>query len=234
MQSKLAFIKRTLDELYPNPPIPLNHTDAFSFLTAVMLSAQCKDSVVNTVTPKLMAVAPTPQIMAKLPEEKIYSLIKLCGLAKNKSRFLKELSRIIVEKHGGKVPNSFEELEALPGVGHKTASVVMSQIFGVPAFPVDTHIHRLAQRWGLSDGSSVLQTEKDLKAAFPKKEWQRRHLQFIYYGREFCPARGHDLKKCVICGYFYITKNAPLNPPPDNRRSHNYRLRDIHIHKMAK
>jgi endonuclease-3 len=199
MQRALAFIKQTLDELYPNPPIPLDYTDAFSFLAAVMLSAQCKDSVVNTVTPKLMAVAPTPQIMAKLPEKKIYSLIKLCGLAKNKSRFLKELSRIIVEKHGGKVPNTFEELEALPGVGHKTASVVMSHIFGVPAFPIDTHIHRLACRWGLSDGSSVLQTEKDLKAAFPEKEWVRRHLQFIYYGREFCPARGHSLEKCVIC-----------------------------------
>jgi len=199
MSATLVFIKQTLDELYPNPPIPLNHVDAFSFLVAVMLSAQCKDSVVNAVTPALMSTAPTPQIMAKLPENKIYSLIKLCGLAKNKSRFLKELSRIIVEKHGGKVPNSFEELENLPGVGHKTASVVMSQIFGIPAFPVDTHIHRLAQRWRLSDGSSVLQTEKDLKAIFPKEEWQRRHLQFIYYGREFCPARGHILKKCMIC-----------------------------------
>ena len=199
MQSCLAFIKTTLDELYPNPPIPLNHADAFSFLVAVVLSAQCKDSVVNMVTPRLMAAAPTPEKMAKLPEKKIYPLIKLCGLAKNKSRFLKELSKIIVEKHNGKVPDSFEELEALPGVGHKTASVVMSHIFGVPAFPVDTHIHRLACRWKLSDGSSVLQTEKDLKAAFPKEEWQRRHLQFIYYGRKFCPARGHNLDKCVIC-----------------------------------
>lgn len=199
MPRDIAFIKQTLDELYPNPPIPLNHTDAFSFLAAVMLSAQCKDSVVNTVTPKLMEAAPTPQIMAKLPEKRIYSLIKLCGLAKNKSRFLKEMSNIIVKKHAGKVPGSFEELEALPGVGHKTASVVMSHIFGVPAFPVDTHIHRLACRWGLSDGSSVLQTEKDLKTAFPRAEWSRRHLQIIYYGREFCPARGHNLEKCVIC-----------------------------------
>ncbi len=199
MQRTLSFIKQTLDELYPNPPIPLNHTDAFSFLVAVMLSAQCKDSVVNTVTPQLMATAPTPQIMAELPEKKIYSLIKLCGLAKNKSRFLKGMAKIIVEKHGGKVPNTFEELEALPGVGHKTASVVMSHIFRIPAFPVDTHIHRLACRWGLSDGSSVLQTEKDLKAAFPEEEWERRHLQLIYYGREFCPARGHNLEKCVIC-----------------------------------
>ncbi|MDR3001704.1 MAG: endonuclease III [Fibromonadaceae bacterium] len=196
---KLLFIRRTLDKLYPNPPIPLNHTDAFSFLVAVVLSAQCKDSVVNMVTPKLMEAASTPEVMAKLPENKIYSLIKLCGLANNKSRFLKGLSKIIVEKHGGKVPNSFEELEALPGVGHKTASVVMSHVFKIPAFPVDTHIHRLAYRWGLSDGSSVLQTEKDLKAAFPKKEWERRHLQLIYYGREFCPARGHNLKKCIIC-----------------------------------
>ncbi len=205
MRSKLAFIKSTLDKLYPNPPIPLAYTDAFSFLIAVVLSAQCKDSVVNTVTPNLMAKAPTPQKMAELSEQQIYSLIKLCGLAKNKSRFLKELSKIIVQKHGGEVPDSFEELEALPGVGHKTASVVMSHIFGVPAFPVDTHIHRLAHRWGLSDGSSVLQTEKDLKAAFSKNEWTKRHLQFIYYGRQFCPARGHDLKQCVIC--------AALNKP---------------------
>jgi endonuclease-3 len=146
-----------------------------------------------------MAVAGTPQKMARLPEEKIYELIKLCGLAKNKSRFLKQLSKIITEKHGGKAPNTFEELEALPGVGHKTASVVMSHFFKVPAFPVDTHIHRLAKRWGLSDGSSVEQTEKDLKAAFPKKEWERRHLQIIYYGREYCPARGHNLERCVIC-----------------------------------
>jgi len=197
----INFIKKKLDELYPNPAIPLNHTDAFSFLIAVVLSAQCKDSVVNTITPALMAAAPTPQKMAAMPQQKIYSLIKLCGLAKNKSRFLKELSKIIVEKHNGKVPNSFEELEALPGVGHKTASVIMSQVFGVPAFPVDTHIHRLAFRWRLSDGSSVLQTEKDLKAAFPKKEWQRRHLQMIYYGREFCPARGHSLEKCEICNF---------------------------------
>jgi endonuclease-3 len=196
---ELAFIKLTLDRLYPNPQAPLNSTDAFSFLVAVVLSAQCKDTVVNIVTPKLMAVAPTPEKMAKLSESEIYDLIKLCGLAKNKSRFLKELSKIIVKKHGGKIPNSFEELEALPGVGHKTASVVMSHIFGVPAFPVDTHIHRLAKRWGLSDGSSVLQTEKDLKAAFPKKEWLKRHLQIIYYGREYCPARGHSLERCVIC-----------------------------------
>jgi len=202
MRGKLAFIKSTLDKLYPNPPIPLAYTDAFSFLIAVVLSAQCKDSVVNSVTPSLMAKAPTPQKMAELSEQKIYSLIKLCGLAKNKSRFLKELSKIIVKKHNGKVPNSFEELEALPGVGHKTASVVMSHIFGVPAFPIDTHIHRLAHRWGLSDGSSVLQTEKDLKAAFPEEEWTKRHLQFIYYGRQFCPARGHDLNKCVICRAF--------------------------------
>jgi endonuclease-3 len=196
---KLAFIRKNLDELYFNPAIPLNHTDAFSFLVAVVLSAQCKDSVVNTVMPALMAAAPIPQKMAKMPQQKIYSLIKLCGLAKNKSRFLKKLSKIIIEKHGGKVPNSFEELEALPGVGHKTASVIMSQIFGVPAFPVDTHIHRLAYRWGLSDGSSVLQTEKDLKTAFPKNEWHKRHLQIVYYGREFCPARGHSLEKCEIC-----------------------------------
>ena len=199
MKAKITFIKAVLDEKYPNPAVPLDYSDAFSLLVAVVLSAQCKDLVVNTVTPKLMATAPTPQKMAALSEQKIYSLIKLCGLAKNKSRFLRELSKIIAERHGGKVPCTFEELEALPGVGHKTASVVMSHIFGVPAFPVDTHIHRLAERWGLSDGSSVEQTEKDLKAAFPKKEWLKRHLQIIYYGREFCPARGHSLEKCVIC-----------------------------------
>ena len=199
----LGFIKKTLDKLYPNPQAPLNYTDAFSFLIAVVLSAQCKDLVVNMVTPALMAAAPSPQEMAKLPEQKIYSLIKLCGLAKNKSRFIKELSRIIVEKHGGEVPSSFEELEALPGVGHKTASVIMSHIFGVPAFPVDTHVHRLAYRWGLSDGSSVSQTEKDLKAVFPKKEWLKRHLQLTYYGREFCTARGHSLEKCVICNLLH-------------------------------
>ena len=195
----ISFIKKTLDRLYPAPPIPLNYTSDFSFLVAVVLSAQCKDSVVNSVMPALMEVAPTPAVMAGLPIQKIFSLIKLCGLANNKSKFLKELSKIIVEKHAGKVPNSFEELEALPGVGHKTASVVMSHIFGVPAFPVDTHIHRLAHRWKLSDGSGVAQTEKDLKAIFPKKEWLKRHLQMIYYGREYCPAKGHDLKRCVIC-----------------------------------
>jgi endonuclease-3 len=199
MPKPLCFIKTTLDKLYPSPAMPLNYTDAFSLLVAVVLSAQCKDSVVNAVMPNLMLLASTPQKMAKLPVHKIYSLIKLCGLAKNKSRFLKNLSKIIVEKHFGNVPNTFEELEALPGVGHKTASVVMSHIFGIPAFPVDTHIHRLACRWGLSDGSSVLQTEKDLKAAFPKKEWGKRHLQIIYYGREFCPAVGHSLERCVIC-----------------------------------
>jgi endonuclease-3 len=207
---KINFIKKTLDKLYPNPQAPLNYADAFSFLVAVVLSAQCKDSVVNMATPSLMAAAGSPQKMAKMAESEIYDLIKLCGLAKNKSRFLKNLSEIIVEKHGGKVPGTFEELEALPGVGHKTASVIMSHIFGVPAFPVDTHIHRLAHRWGLSDGSSVLQTEKDLKAAFPKEEWLKRHLQIIYYGREFCPARGHNLEKCVICKNFYLPFNARI------------------------
>jgi endonuclease-3 len=219
MQTKtLNFIKKKLDELYPSPAIPLKYKDAFSFLVAVVLSAQCKDSTVNSVTPGLMAVAPSPQKMAALPENKIYDLIKLCGLAKNKSRFLKNLSKIIVEKHGGKVPCTFEELEALPGVGHKTASVVMSHIFGVPAFPVDTHIHRLAKRWGISDGSSVLQTEKDLKAALPKSEWNKRHLQIIYYGREFCPARGHSLEKCEICK-FATKQNTPPSLCPPARSS---------------
>ncbi|GHV13088.1 endonuclease III [Fibrobacterales bacterium] len=200
---QLSFIKRVLDKLYPYPAVPLNYTTPFSFLVAVVLSAQCKDSVVNKVTPDLMVAAPAPFAMASLSVSKIYSLIKLCGLANSKSKYLQEMSKIIVEKHGGEVPASFEELEALPGVGHKTASVVMSHIFGVPAFPVDTHIHRLAHRWGFSDGSSVLQTEIDLKKIFPKKEWLKRHLQIIYYGREYCPARGHKMEKCKICSHLH-------------------------------
>lgn len=198
---KLKFIKTTLNKLYPNPPAPLNYTDAFSLLVGAVLSAQSKDIVVNAIMPKLMSVASTPKKMAELPIEKIYSHIKLCGLANNKSLFLKNLSKMLVERYNGIVPNTFEELEELPGVGHKTASVVMAQAFNIPAFPVDTHIHRLAKRWGLSTGKSVEQTEKDLKEVFPKIEWLKRHLQLIYYGREYCPAIGHSLEKCPICKF---------------------------------
>ncbi len=205
---KAKRIGKILDELYPDPPIPLHHKNAFTLCIAVLLSAQATDKSVNLVTPELFRRAPTPEAMVKLTPAEILSIIKTVGLAPTKSKNIWNLCRILLEKHGGKVPRTFEELEALPGVGHKTASVVMSQAFGKPAFPVDTHIHRLAQRWGLSNGKSVEQTEKDLKAVFPEEEWNRRHLQFIYYGREYCPARGHDPEKCRICSEFGRKKKA--------------------------
>lgn len=188
-----------LDELYPKPEIPLRHESPYTLCIAVLLSAQATDKSVNQVTPELFRRASTPEAMVKLTPAEIESLIKTVGLAPTKSRNLWNLSRLLIERHGGKVPETFAELEALPGVGHKTASVVMNQAFGKPAFPVDTHIHRLAQRWGLSNGSNVERTERDLKALFPSDEWGRRHLQFIYYGREYCPARGHDLQRCILC-----------------------------------
>ncbi len=194
-------ILRILDDLYPEPPIPLDHADAFSLLVAVLLSAQCTDERVNMVTPGLFALAPDAERMAGLPEEKILEQIRSCGLAPGKARNIKALSRILVSEHGGEVPRSFEALEALPGVGHKTASVVMSQAFGVPAFPVDTHIHRLAARWGLSSGKNVERTEADLKALFPRETWNHLHLAIIFFGREYCPARGHDLSSCAICSW---------------------------------
>lgn len=190
---------RTLDELYPETPIPLRHKDAFTLLVAVVLSAQCTDKRVNEVTPSLFAAADTPEAMAKLSPEFVEKIIRPCGLSPRKSRAIVSLSKVIAEKHGGRVPASFEALEALDGVGHKTASVVMSQAFGVPAFPVDTHIHRLAARWKLSSGKNVGQTEKDLKKIFPRERWNRLHLQFIYYGREHCTARGCDGHVCGIC-----------------------------------
>lgn len=196
-------IQKKLDSLYPNPPIPLDHTDPFTLLVAVLLSAQTTDKRVNLVTPALFARARTPEAMMKVPVEEIHALIKTCGLAPQKAKAIAGLSKILVEKHGGKVPRTFEELEALPGVGHKTASVVMIQAFGVPAFPVDTHIHRLAQRWGLSRGKSVAETEKDLKAIFPETAWNKLHLQIIYYGREHCSARGCDGTVCEICRACY-------------------------------
>jgi endonuclease-3 len=198
-KEKIKFIEDTLNELYPNTLIPLQHKDAYTLLIAVLLSAQCTDVRVNKITPSLFALADNPYDMAKVPVEKIREIIRPCGLSPKKSSAISELSKIIIEKHQGEVPQSFEELEALPGVGHKTASVVMSQAFGVPAFPVDTHIHRLAQRWKLTSGKNVVQTEKDLKKSFNKSTWNKLHLQIIYYGREFCPARGHDIEKCKIC-----------------------------------
>lgn len=199
MEEKAAFIMQTLDRLYPEQPIPLQHTDAYTLLVAVVLSAQCTDERVNKITPLLFARARTPQEMAGLPVAAIEEIIRPCGLSPRKSAAIHALSQIILEKHGGKVPQTFEELEALPGVGHKTASVVMSQAFGVQAFPVDTHIHRLAARWGLSNGKSVEQTEKDLKRIFPENTWNKLHLQIIYFGRQYCPARAHNPQTCPIC-----------------------------------
>lgn len=196
---KIKFIGEKLDELFPNPPIPLDYTSAYTMLVAVVLSAQCTDIRVNQVTKVLFKAADTPKKMVKLGVERIAEIIKPCGFFNTKSVNIYNLSKELVEKFGGEVPQSFEELEALPGVGHKTASVVMSHIFKIPAFPVDTHIHRLAKRWGLSDGSSVEQTEKDLKKVFPESEWEKRHLQIIYFGRTYCKARGHKPEECPIC-----------------------------------
>jgi endonuclease-3 len=198
-KEKAAFVSTTLGKLYPRPAIPLEHRDPYTLLVAVVLSAQCTDKKVNEVTPLLFAKADTPQRMAKLDVEEIREIIKPCGLSPAKSKALHGLSGIIMEKHEGRVPDSFEELEALPGVGHKTASVVMSQAFGVPAFPVDTHIHRLAWRWGLSTGKNVERTEADLKRLFPEDSWNVLHLQIIYFGREYCPAKRHDPRTCPIC-----------------------------------
>ena len=182
-------------------PIPLDHADVFTLLVAVVLSAQCTDARVNLVTPALFKRASTPRAMARLSEGEILGLIRSCGLAPSKAKNLRALAQQLVERHGGRVPEDFAALEALPGVGHKTASVVMSQAFGQPAFPVDTHIHRLAARWGLSDGTSVERTERDLKRLFPPESWNRLHLQIIYFGRQYCPARGHDFASCPICSW---------------------------------
>lgn len=205
-QERAKFVKEKLDELFHDPQIPLRHTNTFTFLIAVLLSAQCTDKRVNEVAPKLFNIADTPQKMAKLSVKKIEDVIRPCGLAPAKSRHISELSKILVSKFHGEVPSTFPELESLPGVGHKTASVIMGQAFGVPAFPVDTHIHRLAARWKLSDGSSVEKTERDLKKLFPESDWNRLHLQIIYFGRKFCPARGHDASKCPICSRIAVRK----------------------------
>ncbi len=200
-RDKADRIGEILDELYPEPPIPLDHVDPFTLLVSVMLSAQTTDKKVNEVTPALFAEAPDPTAMAALPVQTILDHIRTVGLAPTKAKNLKKMAQKLLEEHGGEVPADIDALEELPGVGHKTASVVMCQAFGKPAFPVDTHIHRLAARWGLSDGKSVTKTEADLKKVFPEDTWIRRHLQIIYFGREHCPARGHDLARCPICGW---------------------------------
>ncbi|KAB2810312.1 endonuclease III [Phaeocystidibacter luteus] len=195
---KVSFVIETLENLYPETPIPLDHHDPYTLLIAVLLSAQCTDERVNKVTPHLFATASTPQEMIKLTREEIADIIRPCGLTPMKSKGIYELSHILLDKYNGEVPADFEALEALPAVGHKTASVVMSQGFGVPAFPVDTHIHRLMYRWGLSTGKNVVQTERDAKRIFPEEKWNSLHLQIIFYGREYCQARGWDLRKDVI------------------------------------
>jgi len=202
-QERANFVLRRLNELYPETPIPLEHKDPYTLLIAVLLSAQCTDARVNQITPALFARADTPEAMMAVPVEEIESMVRPCGLAPRKSKSIAELSRILVEAHGGVVPANLETLETFPGVGHKTASVVMSQAFGVPAFPVDTHIHRLAQRWGLTNGKNVVQTERDLMRLFPKENWNALHLQIIYYGREYCTARGCDGTVCEICRTLY-------------------------------
>ncbi len=211
LKAKAHEIQRILDELYPETPIPLQHGDAYTLLVAVLLSAQCTDERVNQVTPGLFAKANNAADMAKLPVEEIKEIIRPCGLSPAKSKAISALSNILMEKYNGEVPQSFEALEALPGVGHKTASVVMSQAFDFPAFPVDTHIHRLAARWGLSSGKNVVQTERDLKRIFPESSWNKLHLQIIFFGRQYCPARGHDAAKCPICSWADPSLKSAVN-----------------------
>ena len=200
-KEKAERIQAMLEELYPETPVPLDHETPFQLLIAVLMSAQTTDLKVNQVTPELFKHGPTPQKMARLEVSQIQSMIREVGLAPTKAKNIRRLSELLLERHQGEIPNTFEELEALPGVGHKTAGVVLAQAFGIPAFPVDTHIHRLAARWGLSNGRNVDQTEKDLKAVFPKNAWNALHLQIIFFGREYCPARYHDLSQCPICSW---------------------------------
>ena len=207
---RAAYVVERLDEIYPETPVPLNHKSKFELLIAVLLSAQCTDERVNQVTPQLFSLADNPLDMSKLQTEKIYEIIRPCGLAPQKSANISKLSVMIIEKHQGQVPSNFEDLEELPGVGHKTASVVMSQGFGFPAFPVDTHIHRLAQRWGLTNGKNVMQTEKDLKKLFPEEKWNKLHLQIIFYGRSYCTARGCDGTVCEICKTCFPQRKKPF------------------------
>ncbi|MEM7575680.1 MAG: endonuclease III [Bacteroidota bacterium] len=201
-QEKANAIHQILEELYPTTPIPLDHQDPYTLLVAVLLSAQCTDERVNKVTPHLWELADNPYDMAQQKVEDIKAIIRPCGLSPRKSQAISTLSQMLIDQHEGQVPQDFAALEALPGVGHKTASVVMSQAFGVPAFPVDTHIHRLAYRWGLSTGKNVEKTEKDLKRLFPRESWNKLHLQIIFFGREYCPARGHQMKTCPICSLY--------------------------------
>lgn len=208
-EERVAFIDQRLDQLYPTTPIPLDHTDAYTLLIAVLLSAQCTDERVNQVTPALFKAANSPEAMVKLSVEKIRSIIRPCGLSPQKSKAIHRLSEMLLESHGGEVPQSFDALEQLPGVGHKTASVVMAQAFGVPTFPVDTHIHRLAQRWGLTRGRNVVETERDLKRVFPVHRWNALHLQIIFYGREYCTARGCDGRVCEICTTCFPMRKHP-------------------------
>ena len=209
-KDRATFIMNSLDRLYPKTPIPLNHKNKFELLVAVLLSAQCTDERVNKVTPILFKLASNPKEMSKIDVNIIYDIIRPCGLAPKKSKAIHSLSKILNEKYNGKVPKNFNSLEELPGVGHKTASVVMSQGFGIPAFPVDTHIHRLAQRWKLSCGKNVKKTEADLKKIFPKEKWIKLHLQIIFYGREYCTSRGCDGTKCFICKKCFPNRKKPI------------------------
>ena len=206
---RVKFIQHRLEELYPETPVPLDHTGPYTLLVAVLLSAQCTDVRVNQVTPKLWQLGKTPAELAVRSAEEIEAIVKPCGLGPQKSKAIKELSRLLLEHHDGQVPDSLEELEKLPGVGHKTAQVVMAQAFGVPSFPVDTHIHRLAQRWGVSSGKNVAQTERDLKRLFPATAWNKLHLQIIFYGREYCTARGCDGTVCEICTTCFPERKRP-------------------------
>ncbi len=215
---KAKRIADILEELYPKVPIPLNHSDAFTLTVAVALSAQTTDKKVNEITPALFAKASTPAAMAKLEVETIKDLIRQIGLAPQKAKNLKLMSQRLCSVYDGVIPQTFEDLESLAGVGHKTASVVMSQAFGFPAFPVDTHIHRLAARWGLSDGKSVTKTEADLKGLFPEALWNKLHLQIIFFGREYCPARSHDLRTCKICGWSATKKRMLEEAAPKKRK----------------
>ncbi len=209
-KERAAYILKKLEELYPETPVPLHHTDPYTLLVAVLLSAQCTDERVNKTTPELFARASTPERMVRMDVPEIEAIIRPCGLAPAKAKAIHRLSELLLEKHGGQVPANLEALEALPGVGHKTASVVMAQAFGEPAFPVDTHIHRLAQRWGLTDGRNVVQTERDLKSLFPRETWNKLHLQIIYYGREHCTARGCDGTVCEICSTCFPRRKNPV------------------------
>ena len=216
-KEKAERIQAMLEELYPETPVPLDHETPFQLLIAVLMSAQTTDLKVNQVTPELFKHGPTPQKMARLEVSQIQSMIREVGLAPTKAKNIRRLSELLLERHQGEIPNTFEELVALPGVGDKTAGVVLAQAFGIPAFPVDTHIHRLAARWGLSNGKNVDQTEKDLKAVFPKNAWNALHLQIIFFGREYCPARYHDLSQCPICSWAATKKRikdeARMNKP---------------------